>query len=79
MTKYVTEAFGLLLLTDSFNCTESLPVRTPLGLSSQLSTLGRAFPFAKLGNHDIIFLFMSKEDTKLRESEEEKKIMRGSK
>nr|XP_023491975.1 nuclear GTPase SLIP-GC isoform X5 [Equus caballus] len=25
VTKYVTEAFGLLLLTDSFNCTENLP------------------------------------------------------
>lgn len=32
VTKYVTEAFGLLLLTDSFNCTENLPVWMPPGL-----------------------------------------------
>lgn len=31
VTKYVTEAFGLLLLTDTFNPEESLLVRKPLG------------------------------------------------
>lgn len=31
VTKYVTEAFGLLLLTDSFSSTQNLPVWKTLG------------------------------------------------
>lgn len=78
VTKYVTEAFGLLLLTDSFNCTENLPVWMPPVLQSLPPTPGRTFPFTKLGNYDF-FLFISKEDTKLRESKEEKRAIRGLK
>ena len=36
VTKYVTEAFGLLLLTDTFNSEESLLVRKAPGLSNAL-------------------------------------------
>ena len=52
VTKYVTEAFGLLLLTDSFSCTDHVQVcrGDPWAVCPLPPSLGRTLPLTKLEN-----------------------------
>lgn len=76
VTKYVTEAFGLLLLTDSFNGPDHLPVGRHLGCVPSAPGLGGTLPLTKLENSlSIILLFIPNKDPKLRECKENRKMI----